>query len=274
MSPVLADTHAHLADPGLQLGVAECVAAARAAGVVRILAVGTTPEDSARCVELAEQFPEVYAAVGIHPSEADRYDDATRAEALGAIRRLAKAKKVVAIGEIGLDYHWTRETVAAQHALFADQLALAAELGLPVVVHNREADEDVLAALRSVSRPPILGGRAGVLHCFGGDWKLADQGMELGFYLSFAGNLTYKRADDLRAVAAAAPLDRLLVETDSPYLAPMPLRGRPNAPANVGLTLDALARAQCVSIDEAAQATFGNAGRLFQWKDQDGERRG
>jgi TatD DNase family protein len=246
----------------------EVLAAARAAGVARILAVGTEPESSARCVELARRFPEVYAAVGIHPSEAGRFDGASRAAALRSTSHLATEPKVVAIGEIGLDYHWTRDSIQEQRELFAAQLALAAGLGLPVVIHNRDADADVVAALRSEARPSVLAGRAGVLHCFGGNLSLAEEGIQLGFYVSFAGNLTYKRADDLRAVAARVPPERLLVETDSPYLAPIPLRGQENVPANVRLTLETLARVRGRSVDEVAEATFRNAGHLFRWDDR------
>lgn len=265
MSRRLADTHAHLADPSLLPEVERLIAAARETGVGRILAVGTELETSARCVELAGRIPEVYAAVGIHPGEAERYAEALSGEVLADLRRLAGCPKVVAIGEIGLDYFRSRSSPVAQGRVFAAQLTLAAELGLPVVIHNRAADADVIEAVRRVDRPSSLKGRAGVLHCFGGNVALAEEGVRSGFYVSFAGNVTFRPAEDLRAAAAAVPLERLLTETDSPYLAPVPLRGKTNAPANVALVAETLARVKDLPLADVDAATFENARRLFLW---------
>lgn len=265
MSRLLADTHAHLADPVLLPEVVRLIATAREAGVRRILAVGTELETSARCVELAQLFPEVFAAVGIHPSEAVHYAEETSGEAMDHLRQLAGQPKVVAIGEIGLDYFRGHSTAPEQGRLFSAQLALAAELRLPVVIHNRQADADVVAAIQRVNRPSSLDRRAGVLHCFGGNVALAEEGVRSGFYVSFAGNVTFRRADDLRATAAVVPLERLLTETDSPYLAPVPFRGKTNAPVNVARVAETLAQVKELPQTEVDAATFENARRLFLW---------
>jgi TatD DNase family protein len=257
----LADTHAHLADPALLPTVTAVVAGAVNARVGRVLAVGTDLSTSATCVQLAARFPQVYAAVGIHPHEAARIGDAELAE----LRRLAASPKVVAIGEIGLDYYRDRAPREAQHRAFAAQLDLAAELGLPVVVHNRDADDDVLRAISNVRRGPRLAGRAGVLHCFSGSEALAAAARDAGFFVSFAGNLTFRRAEPLRAVAAHLPLEWVLTETDSPYLAPEPRRGRTNTPAGVARVVEAFAAARNVPAAVVAEQTYANAARLFGW---------
>lgn len=261
MSRPLADTHAHLADPALRSTAPEVVAAAEALGVGRILTVGTDLATSAECVRLAERFPSVYAAVGIHPSEADQLD----ASSLAELRRLARLPKVVAIGEIGLDYYRDAVVAETQRRVFAEQLHLAADLGLPVVVHNRKADADVLAAIGAVGRPRELRGRAGVLHCFGGTAEMASEAREKGFFVSFAGNLTFKRAEELRAAAAAIPLDWILTETDSPYLAPVPHRGTTNTPGNARRVAETLATVRGLPFDTVANATWENSRRLFAW---------
>lgn len=257
----LADTHAHLADPRLLPEVRGVVERAEAAGVQRILAVGVDVPSSAASVGLAERFPSVWAAVGVHPHEVGSFDGG----ALADLRRLAAHPKVVAVGEIGLDYVRNLAPRDVQQTSFLEQLALAAELDLPVVVHNRDADADVLRLIGSVERGPRLLVRAGVLHCFSGGPDLAQEAIRQGFFLSFAGNLTFPRARGLRRTAAILPGDWLLVETDSPELAPVPLRGRTNQPANLSLVAQALADARGVAGDAIAATTYANAGRLFGW---------
>jgi TatD DNase family protein len=171
----------------------------------------------------------------------------------------------VAIGEIGLDYYRDHSPRKAQHRAFAAQLDLAAELDLPVVVHNREADDDVLRAISGVRRGPGLAGCAGVLHCFSGSETLAADARDVGFFVSFAGNLTFRRAEALRAVAARLPLEWILIETDSPYLAPEPCRGRTNTPAGVARVVQALAAARDLPVSVVAEQTYANAARLFGW---------
>jgi TatD DNase family protein len=257
----LTDTHAHLADPALLPDVSDVVATAAIEGVDHILAVGTDLPSSVQTVDLAERFPTVWAAVGIHPHEASSCSGATLQE----LRTLAEHPKVVAIGEIGLDYFRNLSPAAVQQTAFAEQLALAASLGLPAVVHNRDASADVLRFIGGVARDPDLAMRAGVLHCFSADVETAREAIRLGFFMSFAGNLTYQRADDLRAVAATLPGEWVLTETDSPYLAPVPLRGQVNQPANVRLVVERLADVRGIPVEVAAAETSANARRLFRW---------
>ncbi len=261
MSAYLADTHAHLADPALLLDVDPIVAAALAVGVERILAVGTDLATSRACVGLADRYPLVFAAVGIHPHEAAAFDGSI----LGELRALVSHPKVVAIGEIGLDYYRDIAPRDRQVEAFRQQLELAAELSLPVVVHNREADRAVLEAIAATARPQALAGRAGVLHCFTGSAELAARAKDLGFFVSFAGNLTYKKSNDLRSVAAEVALDQILVETDCPYLAPETLRGRTNRPENVRLVAERLAELRGRSFSDIAAQTSENAESLFGW---------
>lgn len=205
------DTHAHL--DALGEDPAEVVARARAAGVTRILTVGT-----AQAVDLADRFDDVYAVVGVHPHEAATGD-------VDEIRRLQGHRKVVAVGEIGLDWYRDYAPPEAQRYMFESQLGLAAELGKPVVIHTRAADDDTRTRLLAHDGPVVL-------HCFSSP-PLLDAGLERGWYVSFAGNVTYKNAYDLRDAARRVPADRLLAETDSPYLAPQAVRGRRNEPAYV-----------------------------------------
>ena len=216
------DTHAHLDDRRLVGRLSEVLAAARAAGVSRIVTIGIDAATSRHAVALAAEHADVFAAVALHPnSVAD-----AAPEDFAKIAALARQPKVVAIGETGLDRYWDKAPFELQQSHFAAHLLLAKELGLPVVIHAREAEHDVAAALRSFADEhgaPI----AGVLHSYTGDAAAAAACLALGLHVSFAGMLTYKKAADLRAVAATVPLDRLLVETDSPYLSPEPFRGKP-----------------------------------------------
>ena len=257
----LADSHAHLADPALRSTVEEVVARANAAGVTRMLAVGTDLSTSAQCIELASRFSSVFAAVGIHPHDAANFDLAALAE----LRRLAALPKVVAIGEIGLDYVRSTASPAVQQVVFVHQIALAAEVGLPVVIHNRGADADVLRLISGVKKPVGLAGRAGVLHCFGGNIDLARQARDVDFSISFAGNLTYRRSVDLRDVAAGVPLSWLLIETDCPHLSPEPKRGKVNEPENVAYVARELASIRRLPPEDVAVETSANAAALFAW---------
>jgi len=241
------DTHAHLdacADPPDEL-----VRRARDAGVGTILTVGTTIERCRNALQLAEEHAEVFAILGIHPHQASVDHD------LDALRDLLGHARAVAVGETGVDVFRDYAPHDRQRALFRQHLGLAAELGKPVVIHNRAADEDVLEELASFDGTVVL-------HCFSYPSAMS-AALERGYYVSFAGNATYKNASDLRLAATQVPLDRILTETDAPYLAPEPLRGRPNEPANVVHTLAALASARGEDVDELAAQVDENAKRAF-----------
>jgi len=243
------DTHAHLGaldDPD------EAVERARAAGVIRILTVGTDVEDSSRALALAEHHEGVYAILGIHPHEAGT---ATEGD-LTQLRELLGHPKAVAVGETGLDWYRDYAPREAQRRLFASQLELAAETAKPIVIHTRAADDDTLAALNGFAGTVVL-------HCFSSPHMLP-AALEHGWYVSFAGNATFPKAVDLRLAATQVPPDRILAETDSPYLAPQAVRGRPNEPANVVHTVAVLAQARGEAPAELERRIDGNAAECFR----------
>ena len=244
------DTHAHL-DAGDD-DPAEVLRRARAAGVTRVIAVGSGIASCRAALEVAEREEGVYAALGIHPHQAGG-EDAGRLEEL---RVLLSQPRAVAVGETGLDHYRNYAPRDRQRALFEAQLTLAAELGKPVVVHTRAADADTLVALDDFEGTVVM-------HCFSSP-GLLDPALERGWYVSFAGNVTYPNAYDLRAAARAVPGERLLVETDSPYLSPQPRRGRPNEPANVVHTVAALAAARQEDADALAAQIDANADAAFR----------
>lgn len=254
------DSHCHIDGPEYDADREEVIARARDAGVTTMLNVGTgDPHSGAfeRAVELAEKHSEIYAAVGVHPHDAKLFDDAAEQRLLDLVRQ---SKRVIAWGEIGLDYHYDHSPRDTQGEIFKRQLRLAREHNLPVVIHSREADDDTIGILREeLTGYP----RAGVLHCFGGSLAMAQAAIELGFFISFAGNLTFKKAEDLRDIAGQLPLDRLLVETDCPYLTPVPFRGKRNEPARVVETAQCLASILDRDLEEIAGATTENFSKLF-----------
>lgn len=254
---MLYDTHAHLNDEAFVEDYRDALQRALDAGVTKINVVGCDPNMSELAVEMAREHEAVYAAVGIHPSDADKYDDAFEAR----LREWAKDDKVVAIGEIGLDYHYEDDIDHdIQQDVFRRQLVLARELDMPIVIHSRDAMEDTIRILRE-EQPE--GGFKGVFHCFSGSWEQAKVCLDLGFYIGFDGPLTFKNAKKLLRVAAEMPLDRILIETDCPYMAPEPKRGRRNEPALVGYIAAKLAEIRGISVDEACEATYKNGCRLF-----------
>lgn len=256
----LIDTHAHLDDPRFAADRGEVIQRARAAGVERIICIATTAATSVICVDLARIHPQLAATVGIQPNHVAEEP----ANAWDEVERLAALAGVVALGETGLDRYWDHTPFPMQEDFFARHLELARKLDLPVVIHCREAEADVVRMLRSEfdRHRPIRG----VMHSFTGDLATAQVCLEMGLYISFAGMLTYKNAGDLREVARAIPLDRVLVETDSPYLAPVPVRGQRNEPAHVVHTAACLAGLHLLSVEELARHTTENAIRLFRLK--------
>lgn len=237
--------------------VAEAVAAAQAVGVRRMVTVGDTMESSRWCAQTAAQFPGVYAAVAVHPNETADFTDAD-AEELAA---LAALPKVRAVGETGLDYYWGRVAPDVQQAAFRRHIEIAKRVGKALVIHDRDAHEDVLRVLESEGAPERT-----VFHCFSGDVSMSRHCVERGYFLSFSGSITFKNAAATREAASVVPLELLLVETDAPFLTPAPYRGRPNAPYLVPLTVRALAAVKGVDEDEMAAATASNAELAFgQW---------
>ncbi len=258
MTLELIDTHAHLDDERFRADLPEVLDRAHAAGVRRILTIATTGADSAGCVALAERYPQLAATVGLQPNNLAREP----ANAWDDVLRLANNPVVVGIGETGLDRHWDDTPFAVQEDYFARHLALARQRQLAVVIHCREAEADVLRMLRDdyERHGPVRG----VMHSFTADEATAAQCLAMGLYISFAGMVTYKNAQALREAAKTIPLDRLLVETDSPYLAPVPLRGKRNEPAFVEHTARCLATARGENAALLAAAASRNAHILFR----------
>lgn len=251
------DTHAHLEHERFRDDLDDVIARAKAAGVWPVIEVGSDLATSRAALGLVRRYPGLLAAVGIHPHEANTASDA----ALESIRAMARERGVIAIGEIGLDYHYDFSPRDEQRRAFAAQIAIAKEVGLPIVVHDREAHADTLAILKS-ERAAAVGG---VMHCFSGDWKLARNVLDMGFYISVGGTLTFPNAAPLRDLVARLPLDRLLLETDCPYLTPVPHRGKRNEPAFVVLVAQELARLKRLDADEVAATTSHNAEILFRF---------
>ena len=252
----LIDTHAHLYDEKFDDDRIDVIARAREAGVTKIISMGDTMAASAQVVQDAEEHPALYAAVGIHPESACVLTDEMRRQLL----TWAQHPKVVAIGEIGLDYYWEKDADRrlTQRELFAAQLHLARKAGLPVCIHDREAHGDTLRILQEEGQ-----GLSGVLHCYSGSLEMARELWKMGFYIGIDGPLTYKNAAKLPDIVREAPRDRLLIETDSPYLAPVPLRGKRNEPAYVVHVAAKIAEVRGESIEEVARYTTENALRLY-----------
>jgi TatD DNase family protein len=262
MPALLIDSHCHLADDVFGGDLEEVVGRARSAGLERalvILAAGDEKE-AAQARRLEEVWPDVRFAVGVHPHQANQFAGAP-AEAADAVRRqLAATPRARAIGEIGLDYHYDFSARDVQQQVFTSQVGLARELRVPVVIHTREADEDTLAILTSEGGGEV----AGVVHCFTGGPSLARAALDLGFYISLSGIVTFPKAADLRETLRAVPIDRALIETDSPFLAPAPHRGKRNEPAYVVRVAEALAALHGISVEDACRRTAANFHALFR----------
>jgi TatD DNase family protein len=252
------DAHCHLADPRLYPDLDGVLARAAAAAVEMIVAVGAidTIETDRLTVEIAERHPHVFAAVGVHPHNAADYDEPR----IAALTELARSSKVVAIGETGLDFHYMHSTAEAQERALRRHLELARALDLPVMIHCRDAERRLCEIVGEAGLPPA----GGMIHCFTGDAGAAQAFVDLGFYVSFSGILTFRKAEALRAAAMIVPEDRLLIETDAPYLAPEPYRGKRNEPAYVRRTFEALAALRGADASALAARIRDNAARLFR----------
>jgi len=255
------DSHAHIDGTEFDSDREEVIQRARDAGVSAILNIGTgDPHSGAleRAVELAEAHADIYTAIGIHPHDARLFDDA--AEQL-IVKLISQSSRVIAWGEIGLDFHYDNSPRDVQMKVFQRQLQLAGEANLPVIIHTREAEAETIEILKSQGAG---GNPPGIMHCFSGGSWLAQQAIDLGFYISFSGIVTFKKAEELRTIAKQVPLDRLLIETDCPFLAPVPYRGKRNEPAYVVEVARCLADLHAVSVDEIGRITAANFARMFR----------
>lgn len=255
------DSHAHIDGPEFDSDRLEVIQRARDAGVAAILNVGTgDPHSGAleRAVDLAEKHESLYTAIGIHPHDARLFDDRAEQRIMDLAQESAQ---VIAWGEIGLDFHYDNSPRDVQMEAFRRQLRLARATLLPVIIHTREAEAETIEILRSEWQDA---GLPGIMHCFSGTRELAEKAVEMGMFISFSGIVTFKKADDLRRIATEIPIDRLLIETDSPFLSPVPYRGKRNEPAYVVEVARCLAELRQVSLEEMGQVTAANFSRLFK----------
>ncbi len=249
---MLIDTHAHLE---MLESVPEIIQRAKELGVEKIVAASSDLSSSKRSLEISQTFPCVFAAVGIHPHEASSLNDTVFSE----IEKLAEKQRVLAIGETGLDYHYMHSPREVQMYSFRRHIELAKRTCLPLVIHVRDAHEDVLNVLREENTQGINA----VIHCFTGDYRTAMEYIDGGFYISFSGIVTFKNAEDIKEAARKIPIEKILVETDSPYLAPIPFRGKKNEPSYVKYVAQKIAELRGVSFEEIAEKTTANASSLF-----------
>lgn len=264
-APHFIDTHCHLNFERYDQDRAQVVRQAAEAGVTRIIIPAVDLQSAQEAITLSQQHVGIFAAVGVHPNSTLGFNE----ETIQRIDALSRHDKVIAIGEIGLDYHWDKSPKATQQDAFEAQLTLASQRELPIIIHNREASEDVMAILEvwSASAPDSLKGRLGVMHSFSAPPQVAERALAIGLYLGFTGPITFKKADELRQIARTVPLERLLVETDSPFLTPHPYRGKRNSPEYIPLIADTLAGLHGLTLDEMAEQTTRNAMRLFALAD-------
>jgi TatD DNase family protein len=251
------DTHCHLDEGAFEQDCAEVIQRAVDAGIVAMLAVGITLDSCRRVIDLAERFPQVFATVGIHPN----YVSAANSGDWDQIVELAKSPKVVGLGETGLDKYWDHSPLDLQAEYFDRHIELSHQTGLPFIVHSRESDNEVVEQLRKHATHFALNG---VIHAFCGSAEMARSCLDLGMHLGFGGMITFKKNETQRQIATTIPADRILLETDAPYLAPTPFRGKRNEPAHVRLTAACLAEIRGVAKEEIAAVTTTNARRLFR----------
>jgi TatD DNase family protein len=250
------DTHAHIHAPPLAAEIENVVRRARKHKIARIITVGTDIADSFKALEAAEKFPNVFCVGGVHPHDAINFDE-TDAEKL---RDIMKHPKMLGIGEIGLDFYYDHSPRDVQEKIFAFMLEIALETQVPVIIHNRDATDRTLDILSSILKNRD---KNGIIHCYNGDMEILRRTLDMGFYISYAGPVTYKKADDLRETLKFVPEDRLLIETDSPYLAPSPFRGKTNEPANTIYTAAAVAEIIGKNLNQLAEILEANIQALF-----------
>ncbi|MET3700049.1 TatD DNase family protein [Bacillus oleivorans] len=252
---MLFDTHVHLNDKQFEEDLNEVIERALQKDVKNMVVVGFDRPTIKRAIDLAETYDFIYASIGWHPVDAI---DMTESD-LEWLESLSVHPKVVALGEMGLDYHWDKTPKEVQYEVFRKQIRLAKKVKLPIIIHNREATEDVVNILREEGANEV----GGIMHCFSGSVEIAKQCLDLNFYISLGGPVTFKNAKKPKEVAAAVPLDRLLIETDCPYLAPHPYRGKRNEPSYVSLVAEEIARIKDLTYEEVTAQTTANAKKLF-----------
>ncbi|MBM4765325.1 TatD family hydrolase [Bacillus sp. B15-48] len=252
---MLFDTHVHLNAEQFKDDLQEVIQRAQTAGVTQMVVVGFDRSTITKAIELCEAYEFIYASVGWHPVDAI---DMTE-EDLAWLRELSAHPKVVALGEMGLDYYWDKSPKDIQKDVFRKQIRLAKEVKLPIIIHNREATADIVEILKEERASEV----GGIMHCYSGSVEIAKECVELNFYISLGGPVTFKNAKKPKEVAAAIPLDRLLIETDCPYLAPHPYRGKRNEPSYVKLVAEQIADLKGLTYEEVAEATMNNAKKLF-----------
>jgi TatD DNase family protein len=252
---MLIDTHTHLDMPEFAADLPQVIQRAREAGVSRIMTVGIDPASCRKAIEIAETYPDIFAILGVHPHDAAQVND----KDLDRLTALARHEKVKAWGEIGLDFFRNLSPPAIQQEIFRRQITIAKELKLPLVIHSRSATQETIACLREERAGEV----GGVIHCFSGDAKAARLYLEMGFVISIPGVVTFNKAQGLREVVKGLPADALMLETDAPFLAPVPHRGKRNEPAYVRLVAEAIAEIRGEDISELAAQTTGNACRVF-----------
>ena len=255
---MLIDTHAHLNAKQFEDDLEEVIDRAKLAGVSTMVVVGFDRATITKAIELANTYEYIYATIGWHPVDAIDMTDAD----LNWIEELAAHPKVVALGEMGLDYYWDKSPKEIQKEVFRKQIALAKKVKLPIVIHNRDATADIVDILKEEEASEV----GGIMHCFTGSKEIAKQCIDMNFYISFGGPVTFKNAKQPKEVAAEIPLERLLIETDCPYLTPHPFRGKRNEPSYVKLVAEQIAELKGVAFEELAQKTSDNARRLFDIK--------
>lgn len=254
---MLVDSHCHLDFNDFEEDMDDILTRAKESGVTAILDAGNNIGELPNQLKLAERYPFIYTAVGVHPHEAAAYPDITAAEFIKA----ADHKKIVAIGECGLDYYYDYSPRDVQKKVFAEQIKAAQETGLPLIIHTRDADDDTIALLEEYYKQKPF---AGVIHCFSSSRKLAEFALSIGFYISASGIITFNKSQELREIFADVPLERLLVETDAPFLAPCPMRGRRNEPGFVRYTAEKLAQIKDIPFEKLAEIISDNFAKLFR----------